>query len=784
MGKQIITRDIQEEMAQSYVNYALSVITARAIPDIRDGLKPVHRRILYALFELGQFYNKPHKKSIRIVGDVLGKYHPHGDTSVYEAMVRMAQKWSLRYPLVDGHGNFGSVDGDKAAASRYTEAKLSQIANNMLWEAKKKVVDMKLNFSGDLYEPEVLPNIMPNLLLNGSTGIAVGMATSMPSHNINEVVDAIIAYIQDSEITVAGLMEFLKGPDFPTGGIIINRNELQNAYETGKGRVRIRAKASIKGKTITITEIPYLTYKEKIVGSIGELIKKKELTEIRTLRDDSDRNGMEITIIVKKDADPNAVLNRLFKLTALEGTFSFNNVVIVNGAPKQVGLKTLIDEFVKHQISIYTRKYQFELKKIEKRLHIIEGLIVAIEDIDVIVKLIKSSKSKSDAHIKIVDKYSLSGLQADAILAMKLSSLTNLEVKTLKLEQSALLKEKASIDEILSNETTLLDIIKKGLLGLKKKYGDARRTEITNIEVSKTDKIKATIPSQKVVVTFTHGGLVKRTSVEKFKPQTKGGKGKKLDHIYSHVFTGDTQNYMLAFTNMGNVFKVLINNIKEGDNRTNGIPIASLAELDNGEKVVVVSSMEGNANDSLIFITKNGKIKKTLLSEYQNFKRTKIKAIKLKEEDCLIDVKVVKVEEDIIMYTKNGYLIRFSNESINSTGRNTGGVNGIKIKEDDSVIGFDSISNQTHLVVISREGKGKKIPTSLILNQKKGGTGTNVTKKQELAAIVPVIKESITIFSKTSVITIGTKDITEVKDKCAVGIKLINSKNITNVIKI
>ncbi|KFZ25999.1 MAG: DNA gyrase subunit A [Candidatus Izimaplasma bacterium HR2] len=776
--------NLKDEMESSYLDYAMSVITDRALPDVRDGLKPVHRRILYTLFDLGMLHNKPYKKSIRVVGEVLGKLHPHGDVSVYEAMMRMAQKWSLRYPLVDGHGNIGSQDGDKPAASRYTEARMSQIAKEMLWEIKKNVIDMKLNFSEDLYEPIVLSNIIPTLIINGVTGIAVGMATSMPSHNMNETIDAIIAYMENTDITTLQLMNYIIGPDFPTGGIVINEKELLDAYSTGKGRIRIRAKASIKDKTISITEIPYLTYKEKIVGNIGELIKAKEITEIKTLRDDSDRNGMCITIIVKKDADANAVLNRLYKLTSLETTFSFNNTVLINGSPETVGLKILISEFVKHQINIYTRKYKFDLEKIEKRLHIIEGLIIAIENIDDIVKLIKASSSKVEANSKLIKKYKLTQLQADAILAMKLSSLTNLEVDTLKKEQIGLLKSKKEIEIILNSESILLGIIKDSLLATKKKYGDARRTQITNIEITKGDKAKNEVPSQNVVVTFTHGGLIKRVSTNKFKPQTKGGKGKKINNIYSHVFIGNTQNYMLAFSNYGNVFKVLINDIKEGDNRVNGAPIASLVNLDNGEEIVVVSSMEGNIDDSLIFITKNGKVKKTKLSEYQNFKRSKIKAINLKEGDSLVNVRVVKPREDIIMYTKDGYLIRFSNSSINSTGRSTGGVNGIKVKDGDRVIGFDSIDKQKYLMTISREGKGKKIPVSMVLNQVKGGVGLNVTKKQELAAIIPITNESITIFTNTSMITLETVDIVEVKDKCAVGVKLIDSKNVVAVIKL
>lgn len=643
---------------------------------------------------------------------------------------------------------------------------------------------MKLNFSEDLYEPVVLPNIMPNLLLNGTVGIAVGMATSMPSHNMNETIDAIIAYIENNEITTKQLFKHIKGPDFPTGAIIINSDELLEGYETGKGKIRIRARAEVKGKTISITEIPYLTYKERIIENIGQLIKEKEITEIKTLRDDSDRKGMCITIVVKRDADANAVLNRLFRLTSLETTFSFNNTVLINGKPKRVGLKTIISEFIKHQIDIYTRKYIFDLEKIEKRLLILEGLIKAIENIDEVIKIIKSSKSRADADNELSIAYNLVPEQTKAILDMRLSSLTKLQIETLIKERRDLWKKKEEIDEILKNKSKLLTIIAEGLQAIKKKYGDKRRTTITNIIVDKKDKAKNEIPSQDVVVSFTHGGLVKRTSTSKFKSQNKGGKGKKLDSIYSHVFKGNTQNFMLAFSNYGNVFKVLINDIKEGDNKINGAPIASLIALDNKEKIVVVSPMEGNADDSLIFVTKKGKVKKTKLSEYQNFKRSKIIAINLKEGDSLIDVKVVKPEEDIVMYTKDGYLIRFSNSSINSTGRSTGGVNGIKIKDDDRVIGFNSVTKQKYILVVSREGKGKKIPVSLILNQNKGGTGINVTKKKELAAIVPITNESVTIFTNTSMITLKTTDITEVKDKHAIGIKLIDNKNVTNVIKI
>ncbi|MBL6593610.1 MAG: DNA gyrase subunit A [Flavobacteriales bacterium] len=802
-GERIIPVSIEDEMKTAYIDYSMSVIVSRALPDVRDGLKPVHRRVLYGMLELGVRSNSSFRKSARIVGDVLGKYHPHGDSSVYDTMVRMAQHWSLRYPLVDGQGNFGSVDGDSPAAMRYTEARLKRTAEELLSDLEKDTVDFSPNFDDSLSEPSVLPTRIPNLLVNGSSGIAVGMATNMAPHNITEVIDGTIAYINNKEIDIDGLMEFIKAPDFPTGGTIYGYEGVKNAFHEGKGRIVMRAKATIEEirenrEAIIVTEIPYQVNKADMIQKTAALVNEGKLVGISEIRDESDRNGMRIVYEIKRDAIPNVVLNKLFKYTSLQTSFSVNNIALVKGRPVVLNLKDLIVHFVDHRHEVVIRRSKFELKKAEERAHILEGLIIASDNIDEVIALIRGSKSPDEAREKLMSKFKLSDLQSRAIVEMRLRQLTGLEQDKLRAEYNDLLKVIEDLKDILNREDRRMDIIKTELEEVKKKFGDERRSII---EYSANEmKIEDLIPNEEVAITISHAGYIKRTNLNEYKVQNRGGVGSKGSatrdkDFLQELFVATNHNWLLIFTEKGKCFWMRIFEVPEGNKAAKGRAIQNLINIEQDDKVkgyVVVKDLkdeEYTSNNYIIMCTKKGIIKKTSLEAYSRPRTNGINAIGIREGDELLEAKLTNGESEILMAIKSGRAIRFNESKVRSMGRTASGVRGITLSEGDEVIGMVCAQDFSRtIMVVSENGYGKRTllndpetnePIYRITNR--GGKGVktlNVTEKTgNLIAIKSVTDDDDLMIINKSGLTIRmhVADIRS-QGRATQGVKLINLK--------
>ncbi|MCT4618138.1 MAG: DNA gyrase subunit A [Marinisporobacter sp.] len=731
-NKKIIQVDIEEKMKNSYIDYAMSVIVGRALPDVRDGLKPVHRRILYAMNELGLTPEKPHRKSARIVGDVLGKYHPHGDSSVYDAMVRMAQDFSTRYLLVNGHGNFGSIDGDSAAAMRYTEAKLTKLSVEMLRDIGKETVDFSPNFDETLKEPTVLPSRFPNLLVNGSNGIAVGMATSIPPHNLGEVIDATVKLIDDGEATIEDLIKIVKGPDFPTGATIMGKEAIKEAYRTGQGRVVVRAKAEIeqtaKGRNqIIVTEIPYQVNKARLIEKIADLVRDKKIEGISDLRDESDRKGMRIVIELKRDANPNVVLNKLYKHTQLQDTFSIIMIALVNGQPKILNLYDMIYYYLEHQKDVVTRRTKYDLRKAEDRAHILEGLKIALDHIDEVIKLIRGSKNVAEAKQGLIETFSLSERQAQAILDMRLQKLTGLERDKIEQEYEELIKLINHYKEVLANERLLLSIIKEEILEVKESYNDDRRTAI-EAAADEID-IEDLIDEEEIAITLTHLGYIKRLPADTYKSQKRGGKGiagltTRDSDFVEHLFITSTHNYILFFTNRGRVYRLKAYEIPEARRQAKGTAIVNLLQLLPNEKVTaVIPVKEFEPSNYLVAATQKGIIKKTDLSQFDTSRKSGLIAINLREDDELISVKLTDGDKEVIIVTKEGKSIRFKETDVRDMGRAAMGVKAINLDDGDDVVAMELVEEDADLLVVSEFGFGKRTSLENYNLQSRGGKG-------------------------------------------------------------
>ena len=770
--------NIEEEMKTSYIDYAMSVIIGRALPDVRDGLKPVHRRIIYAMSQLGLTPDKTFRKSARIVGDVLGKYHPHGDSSVYDAMVRMAQEWSIRYLIVNGQGNFGSVDGDSAAAMRYTEAKMGKIAAELLRDINKETVDFVPNFDESETEPSVLPSKYPNLLVNGSSGIAVGMATNIPPHNLGEIIDGTVAFIDDPEITIDELMKHVNGPDFPTAGIVLGKSGIKSAYRTGRGRIKVRGKVDVvttkKGKKqIVITEIPYMVNKSKLVEKIAELVKEKKIEGISDLRDESDlKKGMSIIIDLKRDANETIILNQLYKHTQLQETFGVIMLALVNNEPKVLNLKEILFHYIEHQKEIITRRTIFELKKAEARAHILEGLKIALDHIDEVIKLIRAAADGKVAKEQLIERFSLSEIQAQAILDMRLQRLTGLEREKIEEEYRELMLTIANLKAILADPQLVLNIIKEELIEIKEKYGDKRRTSF-DIDVEDFE-IEDLIEEEEVVITMTHIGYVKRITADNYRSQKRGGKGitalsTRENDFVEHLFTTTTHHYLMFFTNFGKVYRLKAFEIPEGGRTARGTAIVNLLPLEAGEQIAtMIPVKEFTADKYLIMATKQGIIKKTDLTEYDTSRKNGIIAINLREGDELINVRLVEQDEEIVMGTQCGYAIRFNSEEVRPISRTSIGVRGIDLREDDVVVGMDIVKEDLFVLCVSENGYGKLSASDLYRPQKRGGKGVQtykVTKKTgELVGFCVISRdgEIMMINNQGVVIKLEGNDITAV----------------------
>ena len=793
----IIPINIEEEMKSAYIDYSMSVIVSRALPDVRDGLKPVHRRVLYGMLDLGVTSGKAHKKSARIVGDVLGKYHPHGDSSVYFAMVRMAQNWSLRYPMVDGQGNFGSVDGDSPAAMRYTEARLKKIAEEMLADINKDTVNFQLNFDDTLEEPTVLPSRVPNLLVNGASGIAVGMATNMPPHNLTEVVNATISYIENNDVTIADLMQHVKAPDFPTGGIIYGYSGVQEAFETGRGRIVMRAKAEIevyKGdrERIIVNEIPYQVNKANMIEQTAGLVNDKKIEGISEIRDESDRDGMRIVYEIKRDANASIVLNNLFKYTALQTSFSVNNIALVNGRPMMLNLKDLIRHFVDHRHEVVVRRTKFDLAEAQKRAHILEGLLIALDHLDEVIKLIRASNSPEDARTGLMESFSLSDIQARAILDMTLRRLTGLERDKIKEEYAELMKTIEYLNQILGDEVLRMKIITDELIEIREKFGDERRTSITH---SADDmRMEDFIVDEEVVITISHEGYIKRTPLTEYRKQGRGGKGsmgsqsRDKDFI-EHILIATNHNYMLFFTETGKCFWLRVFEIPEGTRTSKGRAIQNVINIPKEEnikayiKVVNLKDQDYLENNFIIMCTKKGTIKKTSLEAYSRPRANGINAININEGDQLLEACMTTGESEIVMALRSGRAIRFNESTVRPMGRTATGVRGITLANaKDEVVGMISINNpEVTVLVVSENGYGKRTDIEDYRITNRGGKGVktiNVTEKTgELVAIKDVTdNDDLMIINKSGiVIRIGLSDL-RVMGRATQGVRLITFK--------
>ncbi|MGP0585490.1 DNA gyrase subunit A [Paenibacillus timonensis] len=784
---QIIDRDINVEMRESFMDYAMSIIVSRALPDVRDGLKPVHRRILYAMSDLGMHPDKPFKKSARIVGEVIGKYHPHGDSAVYETMVRMAQDFSMRYMLVEGHGNFGSVDGDMAAAMRYTEARLSKIAMEMLRDINKETIDFMPNYDGEEHEPVVLPSRFPNLLVNGVSGIAVGMATNIPPHNLGEVIDGVHALIENPEISSLELMDYIKGPDFPTAGYILGRSGIRQAYTTGRGSITMRAKTTIEEHNnkarIVVEELPYQVNKARLVEKIAELVREKKIDGITDLRDESDRTGMRVVIELRRDVNPNVVLNNLFKHTALQSTFGINMLAIVNNEPKILTLKDVLSHYLKHQVEVVRRRTEFDLKKAEARAHILEGLRIALDHIDEVIALIRGSKSDEEAREGLMTRFGLSFEQAQAILDMRLRRLTGLEREKIEDEYNELLQKIAEYREILANEHLVLKIIGEELQEIRERFADERRSEITIGEESILDE--DLIPQEEVVITITHTGYIKRLPVTTYRSQKRGGRGvvgmdTKDNDFVEHLFVTNSHHYLMFFTDRGKAYRLKAYEIPELGRTARGTPIINLIQIEQGETVNAVIEVERFDDDKyLFFATKNGIVKKTPIEDYINIRRGGLIAVNLREDDTLIDVKLTFGNEEVIMGTAQGMSIRFPESDVRSMGRAATGVKGITLDDDDEVIGMDVVNPGQDVLIVTAKGYGKRTPVSEYRSQSRGGKGIktiNVTDKNGTVVGLKVVKddEDLMIITASGTLIRTSMEGISTMGRNTQGVKLIN----------
>ena len=791
----IIQINIEDEMKTAYIDYSMSVIVSRALPDVRDGLKPVHRRVLYGMTELGLASNRAHKKSARIVGEVLGKYHPHGDSSVYDTMVRMAQHWNMRYMLVDGQGNFGSVDGDPPAAMRYTEARLRKIAEEILVDLEKNTVDFRPNFDDSLQEPSVMPSKVPNLLMNGASGIAVGMATNMAPHNLSECVDGIIAYIENREITIAELMKLIKAPDFPTGGTIYGYEGVKDAFETGRGRIVMRAKTNFEisktGKNqIVVNEIPYQVNKSSLIERTAELVNEKVIEGISEVRDESDRDGMRIVYDLKREAVPNVVLNKLFKYTSLQTSFSVNNVALVKGRPETLNLKDLIRHFVDHRHEVVVRRTQYELEEALKRAHILEGLLIALDHLDQVIALIRGSRTPDEARTGLMENFKLSEIQAKAILDMRLQRLTGLERDKIKDEYTELMKFVARMREILADENIRMQIIKDELIEMKDKYGDERRSviEMVGNEMSMEDLI----PDDEVVVTISHLGYMKRTQLSEYRTQARGGRGsrgvaKREEDFVEHIFMATNHNYLLLFTEQGRCFWLRVFEIPEGEKTSKGRAIQNLINMPADDKVKAFLNVKTLVDEeyinqmNIIMVTQKGTIKKTTLEAYSRPRANGINAINVREGDHLVEARLTNGTSEIIIASREGKAIRFNESKVRPMGRNATGVRAIRLDEGDEVIGLVSIADPklTNVLVVSENGMGKRSEVEDYRITNRGGKGVRAMNVTEKTGKLVAIKEvddtnDVMIINKSGItIRLSIKDL-RVLGRVTQGVRLIN----------
>jgi DNA gyrase subunit A len=804
-GEKLIPINIEDEMKSAYIDYSMSVIVSRALPDVRDGLKPVHRRVLYGMYDLGVFSNRAHKKSARIVGEVLGKYHPHGDTSVYDAMVRMAQEWSLRYLLIDGQGNFGSVDGDSPAAMRYTEARMKKMSEDIMADIDKETVDFQLNFDDTLYEPKVMPTRVPNLLINGASGIAVGMATNMAPHNLTEVIDGTLAYIDNNDIEIDELISHIKAPDFPTGGIIYGMEGVREAFKTGRGRIVIRAKISFEesnGKdAIIVSEIPYQVNKADMIKKTADLINDKKIEGISNIRDESDRNGMRIVYELKRDAVPNVVLNTLYKFTQLQSSFSVNNIALVNGRPQMLNVKDLIHYFVEHRHDVVTRRTQFELRKAEERAHILEGLIIASDNIDEVIALIRSSKDGDEARTKLIERFTLSEIQARAIVEMRLRQLTGLEQDKLRAEYEEIMKLIQNLKDLLASKELRMQLIKDELVEIRDKYGDERRSVI---EYSGGDvSIEDLIADENVVITISHAGYIKRTNLSEYKTQNRGGVGQKSagtrdQDFLEHLFVATNHQYLLFFTQKGKCFWMRVYEIPEGSKTSKGRAIQNLINIESDDKVKAFICTQDLKNEEyinshyVIMATKQGQVKKTPLEQYSRPRQNGINAITIREDDELMEAKLTNGESQVLIAVKSGKLVRFEEEKTRPMGRTASGVRGITLADDkDEVIGMVSVNkddiNDTQLLVVTENGYGKR--TKLVDEDgedvyritNRGGKGVktlNITDKTGALISINAVtdEDDLMIINKSGLtIRMEVSDL-RVMGRATQGVRLINIK--------
>ncbi|MDR2221155.1 MAG: DNA gyrase subunit A [Flavobacteriaceae bacterium] len=795
-GEKLIPINIEEQMKSAYIDYSMSVIVSRALPDVRDGLKPVHRRVLFGMYELGVMANRAHKKSARIVGEVLGKYHPHGDTSVYDAMVRMAQDWSMRYLLVDGQGNFGSVDGDSPAAMRYTEARMKKLSEDILADIDKETVDFQLNFDDTLEEPKVMPTRIPTLLVNGASGIAVGMATNMAPHNLSEVIDGTLAYIDNNDIEIDELMNYIKAPDFPTGGVIYGYEGVREAFKTGRGRVVMRAKASFEEvdgrECIIVTEIPYQVNKAEMIKKTADAINDKKIEGIATIRDESDRKGMRIVYILKRDAVPNIVLNTLYKYTQLQSSFSVNNIALVNGRPQMLDLKELIYHFVEHRHDVVTRRTQFELRKAEERAHILEGLIIASDNIDEVIRIIRGSSNADEARTNLIERFKLSEIQARAIVEMRLRQLTGLEQDKLRAEYEEIMKLINHLKELLASKELRMNLIKEELIEVKQKYGDERRSviEYAGGDVSITDLIA----DEQVVITISHAGYIKRTPLSEYKTQNRGGVGQKSagtrdQDFLEHMYVATNHQYMLFFTQKGKCFWMRVYEIPEGSKTSKGRAIQNLINIENDDKVKAFICTQDLKDEAyinehfVIMATKQGQVKKTPLEQYSRPRQNGINAITIKEDDELLEAKLTDGKSKVLIALRSGKLVRFDEEKTRPMGRTASGVRGITLADEkDEVIGMVSVSDlESEILVVSENGYGKRSALDEYRETNRGGKGVktmNITDKTGLLVSINAVTDAddLMIINKSGLtIRLKVSDL-RVMGRATQGVRLINIK--------
>jgi DNA gyrase subunit A len=802
-GERIVKVNIENQMKSAYIDYSMSVIVSRALPDVRDGLKPVHRRVLFGMHELGVLSNRPYKKSARIVGEVLGKYHPHGDTSVYDSMVRMAQDWSLRYPLVEGQGNFGSIDGDNPAAMRYTEVRLRKIAEEMLVDIEKETVDHQLNFDDSLEEPIVLPTQIPNLLVNGASGIAVGMATNMAPHNLSQVIDGTIAYIDDTEIDISELSKLVQAPDFPTGGIIYGYDGVLNSFETGRGRIVLRGEASIEEtpegrERIIVTSVPYMVNKAEMIRKTADLVNEKRLEGISDINDESDRTGMRIVYDLKRDANSTVVINKLYQMTALQSSFNVNNVALVKGRPKTLNLKELIQHFVEHRHEVVVRRTQYDLKEAEKKAHVLEGLLIALDHLDEVIALIRASKTPEEARNGLIERFELTEIQARAILDMRLQKLTGLEREKIKEDYAALMKLIAELKELLENKDLRMDMIKNELLRIKEKYGDERKTEI--VYSAEDIRMEDIIPDDQVVVTISHLGYIKRTVLTEFRQQRRGGRGSRGsttrdEDFLEQLFVVTNHDYMLFFTEKGKVFWMRVYEIPEGSKTSKGRAIQNLINISPDDKVKAFINTKDLKNEEyinenfIILCTKKGIIKKTSLEAYSRPRQNGINAINIRDEDELLEARLTNGENEVVLAKKSGRAIRFNESAVRPMGRNASGVRGVSLEgEKDEVIGMICLeeNKEQSILVVSEKGFGKRSLIDDYRVTNRGGKGVktiNITDKTgNLIAIKNVTdRDQLMIINRSGItIRMGMEDV-RIMGRATQGVRLIKLEEDDNI---